>query len=117
MALRITDLRIDTKDLGEFILANISPFYEYIDGKKSDKLLGYRYDVALPSKKLEKLGVKVENLTPLIDIENEEIPIGMKIDFHGLEVGSYYMNGNVHVKAKAKSVHIKEDKTNASKKA
>lgn len=63
MALRITDLKIDTDSLGDkYILTDIVPFYEYSEGKKTDTLLGYRYDVALPYLKIEKLSVKVENL-------------------------------------------------------
>lgn len=63
MALRITDLKIDTGSLGDkYILTDIVLFYEYSEGKKTDTLLGYRYDVALPYLKMEKLSVKVENL-------------------------------------------------------
>lgn len=48
----------------------------------------------------------------MIDTEKEEIPIGMEVDFKNLEIGSYYMNGNVHIKAQAESALIKDGKTN-----
>ena len=92
MALKITDLKIDPSSLGEtFLLADITPSYEYKDGERTDKLDGYRYSVVLPAHKMEKLSVKVSNKIPLVDIENsEEIPIGTAVKFSNLEVGSYY---------------------------
>lgn len=59
MALRITDLKIDPKSLGQtMLLADISPSYEYKDGERTEKLEGYRYSVVLPARKMEKLGIK-----------------------------------------------------------
>lgn len=106
MALKITDLRIDPKSLGQtMLLADITPSYEYKDGERTDKLEGYRYSVVLPAHKMEKLGVKVLNKTPLIDIESEEIPIGTPVQFTNLEVGSYFSKTQgVSITAKADSV-------------
>lgn len=107
MPLRITDLRIDPKSLGEtMLLADITPSYEFKDGARTEKLEGYRYSVVLPAHKMEKLGVKVLNKTPLIDIEKgEEIPIGTPIQFTNLEVGSYFSKTQgVSVTAKADNV-------------
>lgn len=107
MALRITDLRIDPKSLGEtMLLADITPSYEYKDGERTGKLEGYRYSVVLPAHKMEKLGVKVLNKTPLIDVEKgEEIPIGTPIQFTNLEVGSYFSKTHgISITAKADNV-------------
>jgi hypothetical protein len=108
MALKITDLRIDPKSLGQtMLLADITPSYEYKDGERTDKLEGYRYSVVLPAHKMEKLGVKVLNKTPLIDIESEEIPIGTPVQFANLEVGSYFSKTQgVSITAKADSVNF-----------
>ena len=95
MALKITDLKIDPKSLGEiFLLADILPAYEYKNGEKTDKLIGYTYQVVLPSHKMEKIGVKVLNKPCILDLENEEIPIGTHINFKGLDVGTYYSKTN-----------------------
>ena len=95
MALKVTDLKIDAKSLGEvFLLADIVPAYEYKDGEKTDKLIGYTYQVVLPSHKMEKVGIKVLNKPCLIDIEKEEIPIGTNVKFLGLDVGTYYSKAN-----------------------
>lgn len=107
MALKITDLKIDPKSLGDtMLLADITPAYEYRDGERTDKLEGYRYSVVLPSHKMEKLGVKVLNKTPLIDVEKkEEIPIGIPVHFTNLEIGSYFSKSQgVTITAKADGV-------------
>lgn len=47
--LRITDLKIDNKSLGDkFLLVDISPAYEYKDGERQDTVSGYKYSVCLP---------------------------------------------------------------------
>ena len=107
MPLKITDLRIDPTSLGEtFLLADITPSYEYKDGARTDKLDGYRYSVVLPAHKMEKLSVKVSNKIPLVDIGNSEgIPIGTAVKFSNLEVGSYYSKTQgICITSKADSV-------------
>ncbi|EDP10198.1 hypothetical protein EUBDOL_02212 [Amedibacillus dolichus DSM 3991] len=43
--LRITDLKIDNKSLGDkFLLVDISPAYEYKDGERQDTVSGYKYN-------------------------------------------------------------------------
>jgi len=111
--LRITDLKIDPKSLGAtMLIADISPSYAYKDGERTDKLEGYRYSVVLSTYKMEKLGVKVLNKTPLIDIEKgEEIPIGTPVQFSSLEVGSYYSKTQgVSITAKADGISFANSK-------
>lgn len=105
--LRITDLKIDPKSLGQtMLLADISPSYEYKDGERTDNLIGFGYDVVLPAHKMEKLRVKVLNKTPLIDIDKgEDIPIGTPVQFTNLDVGSYFSKTQgVSITAKADNV-------------
>ena len=109
MAIKITDLRIDPKSLGDtFLLADIQAVYQYIDGKRdNNKLIGYKYYCVLPALKMEKLGVKIEHKIPLIDIDKgQEIPIGMQVHFENLEVGTYYMNNQINISAKASSIRF-----------
>ena len=43
--LRITDLKIDNKSLGDkFLLVDISPAYEDKDGERQDTVSGYKYN-------------------------------------------------------------------------
>lgn len=115
MAIKITDLKIDNKSLGDkFILADIVPTFEYKDGERTKNIDGYRYFVVLPKLKMEKLGVKVPHKTPIFDIEKEEVPIGTELNFENLEVGSFFMNGAINISAKADNVSV-VGKNNAQK--
>lgn len=109
MALKITDLKIDVSSLGgNFLLVDIVPYYVYQNGEKTDILEGFRYDIALPKHKMEKLSVKIPISScsvPLVDInKDEEIPMLKQVFFEGLEVSSYFMQGNVNLKATATKI-------------
>lgn len=57
--LKITDLRIDPTSLGDvFLLAEISPSYDYKDGERTTNINGYKYSVALPKLRFEKFLLK-----------------------------------------------------------
>ena len=58
--LKITDLIIDPRSLGSKLwLVEVLPAYEYDKEKKpTDKILGYRYSIALPEHGLEKINVR-----------------------------------------------------------
>lgn len=80
--LKITDLRIDPTSLGDvFLLAEISPSYEYKDGERTTNINGYKYSVALPKLRFEKISIKVpldKRNNPLFDINSENpIPTGI----------------------------------------
>lgn len=107
MAIKVTDLRIDPTSLGDtFLLADITPVFEYKDGERTKNIDCYRYHVVLPTLKMEKIGVKVAKKVPLFDLEKDEIPVGVKVIFENLEVGTYFSNGQINVNAKADSVSV-----------
>ena len=59
--MKLTDLIISPKSLGDKLwLVDVSPAYEYKDGKRTDTILGYRYSVALPEKGLDKVDVRID---------------------------------------------------------
>lgn len=104
--IKMSDLKIDTKCFGgEYLLVDIVPSYDYKDGKKTNNLLCYKYEVALPKFKMEKLSVKIpSNVAPIVDIDNnEEIPM-KNVIFEGLEIGCYMSDRFVNLTATAKSV-------------
>lgn len=103
--IKISDLKIDTKCFGgEYLLVDIAPYYGYKDGKRGDKVEGYRYDVALPKFKMEKINVKIPNSAPIVDISSDEgIPM-KNVIFEGLQVGCYMANGNINLTSTAKSI-------------
>lgn len=79
---------------------------EYSDRERLDNVTAYKYSVCLPKFKMEKLVVKVNNLKPLFDLEKEEIPYGTEVNFKGLAVGSYSMDGQIRISAKAEDVFV-----------
>lgn len=106
--LNIRDMRIDPACLGQKkLLVDIVPVYEYRDNKRTDAVVAYRYIVALPELRLEKLGVKIEGRQLM------EKPEGFaEVEFDGLEVSAYESQGRTQITAKAAGVTL----VNASKK-
>ena len=105
--LNIRDLRIDPASLGSRkLLVDITPAYEYKDGRRSDTITGYRYIVALPEHGLEKLGVKIEGRQLL------EKPEGFaEVEFSGLEVFAYEAQGRTQISAKATGISLVNKKS------
>ena len=95
--LNIRNLKIDPTSLGEkMLLVDITPAYEYKDGRRLDTVTGYRYIVALPEHGLEKLGVKIDGKQLL------EKPDGFaEVEFTGLEVFAYEAHGKTQISARA----------------
>lgn len=53
--MKITDLVIDPHSLGsEFLLVDVLPAYEYTNGQRTEKIVGYRYTIVLPERRFEK---------------------------------------------------------------
>lgn len=83
--MKLTDLIVSPKSLGDKLwLVDVSPAYEYKDGKRTDTVLGYRYSVALPEKGLDKVDVRIDGQ------QQTEAPNGyVEVRFDGLEVFIY----------------------------
>lgn len=100
--LNIRDLRIDPASLGaKKLLVDITPAYEYKDGKRTDTLTGYRYVVALPEHALEKLSVKIDG-KQLMDKPDGFV----EVEFSGLEVSAYEIKEGVRFTAKATGIAL-----------
>jgi len=50
------------------ILLGVAPYYEYVDGKKTENLLGYKYNI-VEDKTFEKFSVKIASKAPVITPE------------------------------------------------
>ena len=100
--LNIRDMRIDPTCLGQKkLLVDIVPVYEYRDNKRTDVVVAYRYIVALPELRLEKLGVKIKGRQLM------EKPEGFaEVEFDGLEVSAYESQGHTQITAKATGVSL-----------
>lgn len=100
--LNIRNLKIDPTSLGEkMLLVDITPAYEYKDGRRLDTVTGYRYIVALPEHGLEKLGVKIDGKQLM------EKPDGFaEVEFIGLEVFAYEAQGKTQISARAAGIQL-----------
>lgn len=104
--MKITDLIIDPRSLGNKLwLVDIIPTYEYKDNKRTDNVTGYRYEVALPEKNLDKIGIKIDGKQLM------EKPDGYaEISCEGLEVFIYWLGGQPQVGAKATGITLVKHK-------
>lgn len=105
--MKLTDLIIDPKSLGSRLwLVDVSPAYEYRDGKRTNSVCGYRYVVALPEKGLDKINVRIDGQQQM------EAPNGyVEVRFDNLEVFIYWSQGQYVVGAKATGIHVVNNKT------
>lgn len=104
---KITDLEVKSQSLGNKLwLVDVSPAYEYREGRRTEHILGYRYTVALPEKGLEKINVRIDG-DKLMDA-----PDGYaEVRFDNLEVFIYWSQGQPQVGAKATGIHLVNPKT------
>ena len=91
LAMKLTDLIVSPKSLGDKLwLVDVSPAYEYKDGKRSDTILGYRYSIALPEHELDKIDVRIDGQ------QQAEAPNGyVEVRFDGLEMFIYCLRANI----------------------
>lgn len=90
------------------LLIGTRPWQEYIDGKRTDRVIGTCYDLVFPKNGYEKITVKTPELTPAIT--NEEIgedgegilvaPVGFVGKLYRTQTGSW------DISAKAATVQI-----------
>lgn len=98
----LSGLRIAPECLGkDMMLTSVKPYFEYVDGKRTEKVQGYTYTVALPELRFSMLGVKIEGSQQM------EAPHSgyTSIQFVGLTVKLYYdSNNKVQLSAKATGI-------------
>lgn len=99
------DIILDVQAMtnNEFLLAEIVQHFPYLDGKKSEIQQGLKYVVVIPTLRLEKISVFVNNNIPLVNLD-KDIPTGSKVCFENLEMSLYLMNGNIGISAKADKI-------------
>lgn len=100
--MKLTDLIIDKKSLGNKLwLVDVIPTYEYKDNVRTDTITGYRYEIALPEKGLDKVSVKIDGPQQL------EVPEGyVEVTFQNLELYLYWTRNGYQLGVKADSVSL-----------
>ena len=100
--LSLNELRIDASSIGKVkYLAAVSPYYKYDENKnRTDIIEGYKYEVALPEVRYEKIAVKIPGEKQLEYSGGSNVPV----DFSDLEIKAYIISGNAQFSAKASKI-------------
>ena len=104
MTLNIADLTIANSSLGEgMLLTDVRPTYEYLDNKRTDKIVGYAYTVALTAHRYADLTIKI-NGDKQIDLTGDSMPV----HFEGLKVKAYksFRDGEIYFTATAEKISL-----------
>lgn len=88
------------------LMVGFKPVKEYIDGKLTEKVIGYNYTVVCPSNKYEQFNIKIEQIEPVIKPEELEVKGGaVKVKVKGFE-GRFYQDAQKNVLFTAKAAGI-----------
>lgn len=106
--MRVSDLVIDAyATMGQtLLLTDITPVFDYKNNHRTDEILGYKYHVAMTERRLEKVAVKIEG-QKLLEISDDDY---LEVEFQGLELSVYTMNGQTQVSARATGVSVVKGK-------
>lgn len=74
-----------------FLLTEVNPVYNYIDGKRSGNPVAYNYTVILPQRKYEQLRIRIDGDCIM---EAPEDPLNVKLDNLQLEIKWSQSEGN-----------------------
>ena len=73
--IRVGDIKLSLEQVAnakEILITDIREVREYVDGKRTDNIIGYAYEVAAPKNKYEKFSIKVEEKSPVITAEEQK---------------------------------------------
>ena len=100
--LKPSDMIIDNRSIGsKCLLVDVKPKYEYVNNRRTDKVVGYGYTVVLPDERYEKLTVKIDG-PKLMDAPDGYVDVG----FEKLELYIYWLSGQPQIGARAKDIHL-----------
>lgn len=104
--LRITDVTVDPKSVGEMLLCDVQPYYAYdANNNRTEKIMGHKCVVACTSHALRKLAVKIEGKVKPVDV-GDEFKV---VEFDNLQISAYSKDGFVHLAARADAVSVVEE--------
>lgn len=90
-----------------FVLTGMRQVREYVDGKATERIIGWKYMLADPAT-YATFQVKVIGQQPIYEnIDNHNGPLFVELT--NPEVAYYVMNGRLGVTVTADSISIKED--------
>ncbi|MEK4206510.1 MULTISPECIES: hypothetical protein [Paenibacillus] len=89
------------------LCTDVSPVKEFVDGKSTDKIMGFRYSCVCPANKYEQISIKVEEATPTIAADELAAKGTVKVKPKNFE-GRFYRdrNGEYQFTAKATTLEV-----------
>ena len=100
--LSVNDIVIDLMaSVGsQMLLTDINEVYKYVNNQRTDEIIGYKYTCALPAKRLDKIGVKIDGAQQM------EAPTEgfIEVNFVDFELYFYVKDEKVLVGARAKGI-------------
>ena len=102
--LSLSALHVDAeKSFGpQKILCDVLPINEFKEGRRTDKITGYKYVIALPFLAYEKISVRVPG-ERMLEIQGDE---PLFVEFENLEVTIFEYQGKAGFTAKATGVSV-----------
>lgn len=97
----LSDLIIDPRSVGKrLFLVAVKPAFDYKDGHRvSDEPVGYKYEIALPEKHMEKLSVRIDGACQM-----EEPDSFQEVVFEGLNLSLYWTPQGHQIRATATKI-------------
>ena len=97
----LSELMIDPRSVGrKLFLVAVKPAYDYKDGHRiSDEPVGYKYEIALPEKHMEKLSVRIDGACQM-----EEPDSFQEIVLDGLKLELYWTPQGHQIRATATKI-------------
>lgn len=103
---------VDADTLGEtYRLCGVRPTYEYVNNTRTDKIIGYAYDILCPNLNYAKLSVKISGEKKL-----DDSALDQRVTFENLKIGIYptYSQSNfgisaINLKASATNIFVVKD--------
>ena len=84
----------------DLMLVSVLPAYEYDNGKRTDNISGYKYEVVLPHRAYEKLSVKILGDVRL-DLQEDE---AVFVSFTDLVLTLYWTPQGYRISASASDI-------------
>ena len=99
--LNLSELIIDPRSVGKkLFLVAVKPAYDYKNGQRvSDEPIGYKYEVALPEKHMEKLSVRIDGACQMQEPDSFQ-----EVVLEGLQLSLYWTPQGHQVKAIASRI-------------
>lgn len=84
------------------LLVGVSPAYAYENGHRIDKVVGYKYELALPERMYDKLTIKILGDKKL-DMPENETPLVL---LDGLSISLYWTPQGYKISATAENIRL-----------